>query len=232
MAERSLGPHKQTGLRAQSIGRSICPRGWVSACAGSDFVSMPRIRLAASAPNESSARSLRENGERTAIHEMAHVYHFLTDLAVNPAAIAVGQIYIHDFIKDSDVVCRTEELYADIPEILMHADELIPGSGTRGYWRGCRRAQGRDPRWPENDGRWQELLDVMRSIHVHQEVPQWFYDTYQRADGTWDIEGIKATLGYYGDDSTYRQLRYLIPALAIEVEEEETLTPREREIAP
>ena len=38
---------------------------------------------------------------------------------------------------------------------------------------------------------------MMRSVYVDQEVPQWFYDTYQRADGSWDVEAIIETLGYY-----------------------------------
>ena len=148
-----------------------------------------------------------------AVHEMAHVYHELTDLAVNPPAIAAGWVYLNDFLKDRNIVqtgdCITVELYADIPGILMNEDGLSVSSGA-GYWQGCDREQGVG--WLSQEG-----LDVMRSIYVDQEVPQWFYDTYQRADGRWDVEAIKETLGYYIDpdrsNSTYWQLRQLIPEL-------------------
>ena len=198
-------------------------------CASSDFVSIVGIRR--SSPDPWDQAAFEESFESTAVHEMAHVYHDLTDLAVNPAAIAVGSMYIEDFIKDSDGSCPTFELYADIPQILMHADGINSSTGSS-YWRRCRNAQHRGPEWPWYSDRWQELLAAMRSVYVDQEVPQWFYDTYQRADGTWDVDAIKASLGFYDPDSrTYRQLRHLIPELAIEVvEEEETLTPLEQRI--
>ena len=159
-------------------------------------------------------------GGATAVHEMAHVYHHMTDLPVNPAAIAAGRVYLNDLLDDSGIVqegdCRTVELYADIPEYLMYLDGLTT-SLTLGYWNSCRSEQGlRRGEWPSVD-RWQELTEVMRSIYVDQEVPQWFYDTYQRTDGSWDVEAIKETLGFYSEKTAssgiYWQLRQLIPDL-------------------
>ena len=187
-------------------------------CASSGYVSIVGIRL--SSPDPGVQAVLEKSFERTAVHEMAHVYHDLTDLAVNPAAIAAGSMYLNDLIDGSIAGCSTQEMYADIPGILMHADGVTRASAT--YWSRCKRAGGFDFGWPNNDDRWQELLAVMRSVYVDQEVPQWFYDTYQRADGTWDVDAIKASLGFYDPDArTYRQLGHLIPELAIEVEEEE-----------
>ena len=148
---------------------------------------------------------------------MAHIYHRLTDLAVNPPAIAAGYVYLSDYLKDRQIVqegdCRVVELYADIPNILMFQDGLS-FQPHHGYWQSCRREQD------DSVGLSQEALDVMRSVYIDQEVPQWFYDTYQRADGSWDVEAIKATLGFYVDanrpgppNALYWQLRQLIPDL-------------------
>ena len=176
-------------------------------CASSGFISLVDFRG-------------REDLESTAVHEMAHVYHDLTDLAANPAAIAVGSMYLKDFIKDSDGTCPIQELYADIPGILMEADGI--GFFTSAYWSHCYSSQKGDWGWPRISDRWPELLAVMRSVYVDLEVPQWFYDNYQLADGNWDVEAIKAALGFYDlETSTYRQLSHLIPEFAIEVEVDE-----------
>ena len=196
-----------------------------SGCAQSSWISIVNIGSDPSSLDEQEARrqgwtpDLLKEGA-TAVHEMAHVYHDLTDLAVNPAAIAAGRVYLNDFLDGIGVVqegyCRTTELYADIPGMLMSIDGLRR-FGTAAYWVSCRK-QGRSLNsWLGDSSRSQELTEVMRSIYVDQEVPQWFYDTYQRTDGSWDVEAIKATLGYYADpsrsNSTYWQLRQLIPDL-------------------
>ena len=153
-----------------------------------------------------------------AVHEMAHVYHDLTDLAVNPPAIAAGWVYLSDFLKERQIVqggdCRVVELYADVPLLLMSRDGLSRPL-IAGYWQGCARERGLD-----SFGLSQEGNNVMRSVYIDQEVPQWFYDTYQRADGSWDVEAIKTTLGFYVDadrpgppNALYWQLRQLIPDL-------------------
>ena len=145
------------------------------------------------------------------MHEMAHVYHDLTDLAVNPAAIAAGRVYLNDFLDGIGVVqegdCRTKELYADIPGMLMSIDGLRRFGGAA-YWSNCRK-QGRSLNsWLRDSSRSPELTEVMRSVYVDQEVPQWFYDTYQRADGSWDVEAIIETLGYYVTDQEVPQWFY------------------------
>ena len=139
---------------------------------------------------------------------MAHVYDGIPDLTVyaNPAAIAAGYVYLKDFLKDADVEgsdCRPSELLADMPGIVMQVDGLAYSPG--GYWLRCKpHGSGGPP---------QEAIEVFRSVFVDREVPQWFYDTYQQADGSWNLEAIKETRGYYADDTTYRQLRHLIPEL-------------------
>ena len=188
---------------------SYCP-GIALGCANHNSISITGIRGYFYRPDEGlDPRLLESSLEQTLVHEMAHVYHELTDLAVNPPAIAAGWMYMKDLVKDSVSCPRFNELYADGPLILMQADGLISSFG--GYWVACRPSD-----WgsPYNDNSGQELLAVMRSVYVDQEVPRWFYDTYQRADGTWDVDAIKATLGFYDPDSrTYRQLRQLIPDL-------------------
>ena len=201
----------------------------IAGCAQSDWISIEGIRHRSIRWDEDDEQEAHRSGRildtlrrgATAVHEMAHVYHDLTDLAINPPAIAAGWMYLNEFLKDSDIVqggdCRTQELYADIPGILMAIDGLSKWTGA-GYWSECRSQEGKGRRWPSDDNRWQELLDVMRSVYVHQEVPQWFYDTYQRADSSWDVDAIKETLGFYTETTgtfagIYWQLRQLIPDL-------------------
>ena len=159
-------------------------------------------------------------GGRTAVHEMAHVYHSMTDLAVNPPAIAAGWMYFDDFLKDipreGTLACRTVELYADAPGMLMYQDGLTRHDAPSSYWAGCTSPKGSISSfsWLYEHSRWQEWLNVMRSVYVEQEVPQWFYDTYQEADGTWDVDAIKEALEQSeGRNTRYRQLRQLIPEL-------------------
>ena len=211
-----------------AVGDSTCIGGHPG-CAQSDSISIVGIRGQNRRWDEDDEQEARRSGRildtlsrgSTAVHEMAHVYHHLTDLAVNPPAIAAGWMYLNEFLKDSDIVqggdCRTQELYADIPGILMAIDGLSV-SDSASYWSNCRSQQGKGRRWPYDDNRWQELLDVMRSVYVHQEVPQWFYDTYQRADSNWDVDAIKETLGFYTEKTgtsagIYWRLRQLIPDL-------------------
>ena len=112
---------------ASDSGPPLYRPGWAT----SSSVSV--VIAANSPPDEQEARRhgwtldlLR--GGRTAVHEMAHVYHDVTDVAVNPAAIAAGWVYLDDLLDDSGIVqegdCRTQELYADIPEYLMYLDGL------------------------------------------------------------------------------------------------------------
>ena len=188
---------------------SRCPGSSVG-CASYNMISITGIRVYFDRRLDPRRRqSLESSLEQILVHEMAYVYHSLTDLAVNPAAIAAGWMYIKDLVKDSVGCPPIGELSADGPLILMDADGLISFTGN--YWVACPPSD-----WgsPYNDNSRQELLAVMRSVYVDQEVPQWFYDTYQRADGTWDVEAIKVALGFYDPDSrTYWQLRQLIPDL-------------------
>ncbi len=208
-----------------------CRGGAGGGCASGDsYISItgPIFSLTPGSPYVEEARrkgrtlDLIDSGS-TAVHEMAHVYHQMTDLTVNPPAIAAGWMYVADFLKDRNLAdsCATIELYADIPGMLMHLDGLS-GWANDYYWVGCRyHQQGGSSSWPYDDSRWQEMVEVMRSVYVDQEVPRWFYDTYQRADGSWDVDAIKAILGdpdsfTFGSllvRSTFWQLRQLIPEL-------------------
>ena len=192
---------------------------------GSSGISIGRARYRVSTKNEQEASQRGWildliGGGPGAVHEMAHVYHSMTDLAVNPPAIAAGWMYFDDFLKDipkkSPRSCRTAELYADAPGMLMYQDGLTTHEAPSSYWAGCTSPKGSTSSfsWLYEHSRWQEWLNVMRSVYVDQKVPQWFYDTYQQADGTWDVDAIKEALEQSeGRYTIYRQLRQLIPEL-------------------
>ena len=130
------------------------------------------------------------------LHEMAHIYFsFLFRPERNKsraAALAAGLLYLRTSFPE----CDAPELLADMPLFVMppDKDDLYTGSGVH-RWVECSTlitGSGYGLWDTEEFGRVQE---VARSVFVDQEIPQWFYDTYQRADGTWDLDTIRSALG-------------------------------------
>ena len=141
------------------------------------------------------------------LHEMAHVQTLFNDLADNPAALGAGHLYVADLIAETRPVsrrCQPHEAYASLATMIMPEEVQYTG-----YLLDCDLAVTQ-----ENLA--QELVNVVRSVFVDQEVPQWFYDTYQGANGSWDLEAIRSAV--QGVSASYQglvaaQLRHLIPEL-------------------
>ena len=162
----------------------------------------------------------------TIIHEAAHVHtlsnrHVDADFrgdAPNPAAIGAGLLYLSTLGASTIGYCDPKfslsqyaEFYADLPEYLFWADGLAVGEPRGAYWISC--TPGGHDRPPE------EAIEVARSVFAEQELPQWFSDTYQRDDGSWNVGAIRAQLAKMRShddrsaDVALRLLRHLIPQL-------------------
>ena len=170
------------------------------------------------------------NTTDTIVHEMAHLYHHFTfaqsntqnffndedadHVAENAAAIAAALLYLYTNFPG----CRGSEMLADMPSMVIGRLDGILFDLYR--WFECEQ-KTRSSRDSSRDFWSSEAVvgakDIARSVFADQEVPQWFYDTYQRADGTWDIEAIrdaiKALDGVAPRNDIEVSLRNLIPEL-------------------
>lgn len=131
------------------------------------------------------------------LHELAHIHTLYNDLAVNAAAVGAGHLYVIDYLVRHGAEgsglwwCQTEEVYADLAVMI-----VLEEARRRGYWYQCdaqlsiAAGLGLTLRFDFS----QELVDVLRSVFIDQEVPQWFYDTYQQPNGTFDVDSIRSAL--------------------------------------
>ena len=104
-------------------------------------------------------------------HEMAHHFTMQANLA-RPAPVAIGYLYL-DIVpgRDHPYPCSgADELYAKV------AENLVP-------------IEGRDVPRSLCGSAMSEAIEVVKSAFAG-EIPQWFYDTFQEADGTLDYEAI------------------------------------------
>ena len=122
-----------------------------------------------------TSMSSPEYGWWAIVHEIAHVYAGATPLASKPAPLAAAHLY---FANLSQGVCSPgHELYADT------AAELVSiGNNPSGavYWQIC-------PHLPSKPT--EEAVTVVRDAFSGR-MPQWFYDTFQKDDGSLDYEAI------------------------------------------
>ena len=203
-----------------------CPPG-AAGCAGADIIAAriwrgpPETFISSDQVVALSVFDFTLNALSVVMHEMAHVHTLHNSLTRDPAAIGAGLLYLSTLgsydVNNCNVVVPLDEFvpyaeyYADLPEYLMDADGLTLDPVTSSYWTNC--PPGGHDRPPE------EALEVARSVFVRQELPQWFLDTYQRANGTWNIGAIRADLATMRSHDSYsasvaqRLLRHLIPDL-------------------
>ena len=112
----------------------------------------------------------------TVVHEMAHVYTLTTDISPHSDAIAIAHLYFHRLYGEC---FDPSELIADTAKM------LVPASGTPpGYWQRASGICEHIPSWPTP-----EAVQVLRES-FSGETPRWFYDTFEKADGTLDHEAI------------------------------------------
>ena len=111
-------------------------------------------------------------GWPAAAHEMAHVYTY-TKATGHPEAIAAAWLYFDHLAADGQY-CSTGELYADTAQVLVNFEGEDPDYDYTRSWQDC----GHLPSEPT-----EEAVEVARSAFAG-ETPQWFYDTFQNADGS------------------------------------------------
>ena len=137
------------------------------------------------------------------IEEMGHVYTLTNDISKNSAPMGIGHLYIHLLEVNHGVEakkptrCGSYELYGDLAKMVFwdkYSDfdaywglKNTKGDGvTLNEWHACG--------FPLDDATTakvnREMPKIAKSVFVDQEMPQWFYDTYQKADGAIDLEQL------------------------------------------
>ena len=140
------------------------------------------------------------------IEEMGHVYTLTNDINENPASIGVGYLYVH-LLKINHVDgarnpsrCSSSELYGDLSHLVFwdkYSDFDYRGENLRNdyaasidEWEAC--GLNIDPSTATRVNR--EVPEIAKSVFIDQEIPQWFYDTYQNPDEAIDLEKLWANI--------------------------------------
>ncbi len=145
----------------------------------------------------------------TLIHEMGHVYTLTNDVNGDSAPIGIAYLYLHLLDVEHAVEardparCSPDELYADLA-VMAFFDQysyfdpqrgLTHGQAngiSMGYWHSC----GFRFDQSTNSAVAKEVTAITKSVFVDQEIPQWFYDTYQKTDGSIDLEKLWSDINY------------------------------------
>ena len=122
------------------------------------------------------------------VHEMAHIYTLVTEVALAPEAVAVAHLYFQHMIDNSDTqeprYCYASEFYADT------VDAAIPTTSRsliRTYWERDSECTAGVTEPPE------QAIQVVLSA-LRGQTPQWLHDVYGTSDGGLDLESLWATL--------------------------------------
>ena len=110
-----------------------------------------------------------------AIHEMAHIYTLARDVAREQSTLAIAHLYFDGLSQSHSYECTGYELLADAAKMLVDTE-----SHHYSYWVAC-------PDVPEEPT--PEAEAIVRDAFAGV-LPQWFYDTFEKVDGTLDYEGI------------------------------------------
>ena len=132
-------------------------------------------------------------------HELGHIYTLSNDAPKNPLAVVAGHLYLLRLMTSdpswypgkrasNDKICDSAELYADLATLLV-LEQIDEYSWRLGYWSSCT-STGVPPA---------EDVAVVRSS-LSGQVPQWFYDTYQKEDGSYELANLwrDVTAAYSG----------------------------------
>ena len=147
----------------------------------------------------------------TVIHELGHVYTLSNTLNDKSGSIGIGYLYFHlletSYKGSNPSDCSANELYADMAMFMFFDWEFHPTVGTLygdgSYWAGCN-FQLNDEQF---DRIQREGSAVARSVFLDQQIPDWFYDTYQNSDGTIDLDRLWADINRHPE---YRQTRQIM----------------------
>ena len=139
----------------------------------------------------------------TMIEEMGHVYTLTNQVDKNSAPIGVGHLYVYLLEANHQVEakdpgsCSSLELYGDLANLVFWErysdfDAYLGLKNTRGdgvvmsEWRSC--GFRLDPSTKASVD--EDIPAIARSVFIDQEIPRWFYDTYQKSDQTIDLENL------------------------------------------
>ena len=121
--------------------------------------------------------SLFSRVERVYIHEMAHVYTLTNNIASRPGPLGVAHLYFSELANSLEWEwCAADEFYADVILLV-----TLPGTATT-YWYNCIESS-------DYDSRTDHATEVVRQA-LNGQIPDWLYETYQRADGGLDLEAV------------------------------------------
>ena len=151
--------------------------------------------LCKSAADEISVQWFMSQGpstpqERTAAHELAHAYTLSNDAPRNPLAVVAGYLYLQDLLESDPTWtphkvfgagfhCSAVEILADLG--MYFVIEGRYSTSSLGYWTNCQPGGSGVPS--------DEAIALARDVFSGQ-VPQWFYDTYEKADGSYDLDTL------------------------------------------
>ena len=121
------------------------------------------------------------------VHELAYIYTLSHGVASNPESVAIAHLYFDQLAGD---YCNPRELYVETAAVL----DKDFGQSSSPLWYGCLRL----PNAPHS-----EAVTVVSQAFSGQ-TPDWFYETFQKADGSLDYEKIWAAVYYssIGVDTT------------------------------
>ena len=137
------------------------------------------------------------------VHELGHVYTGTNGVSEDSAPIGIGYLYLgllsanHAVEAKEPRRCSPHELYADLA-VLAFFDlysNFSPSKGlsygavddvTMNYWHDCGFRLDQETSAEVTA----EILAITKSVFVDQEIPQWFYDTYQKSDESIDLEKL------------------------------------------
>ena len=122
------------------------------------------------------------------VHELGHVYSLANGMASNPGPLGIAHLYLDDLVfpsyenlSDLELFqsgCDPSELYADALLIVTFGDGFADDANY--YWSSCNLI---------TDTVSDQALAVFRSAAAG-EMPSWFADTYNDADGDPDLERL------------------------------------------
>ncbi len=161
-------------------------------------------------------------GNYALIHEMGHVYTLTNDISEDSAPIGVAHLYLHLLRTEhaaearDPARCLSDELYADLA-VMAFFDQYSYFDPQRGlnhglanginmpYWVSC----GFRLDQSTNSAVATEMPAITKSVFVDQEIPQWFYDTYQKTDGSIDLEKLWSDINISaGSTATIKPIAY------------------------
>ena len=139
----------------------------------------------------------------TMIEEMGHVYTLTNQVDKNSAPIGVGHLYIHLLEVNHKVEakkpyrCTSSELYGDLAQLVFweRYSDFDAHLGLKNYYRdGATMSEWSSCGFrldPSTKQKVEERIPaIARSVFINQEIPQWFYDAYQKSDQTIDLKKL------------------------------------------